>query len=195
LILTGAGMVTVTATQSGNRGYLAADPVSISFCVTPLPIISRIAEGSSVVTLQSSYKSGNHWYVDGAIIDGVTGRQYIVEEGGNYTVVVSVDGCVGGSEGYNVVLTSVETQEELATSLYPNPAVNYVNVELSSDNNYGISEISVINANGRTIMTKLPGSGSHMRKLEIDIADLHSGTYFLMIKTGDSLLRKRFSKR
>ena len=195
LILTGAGMVTVTATQSGNSGYLAADPVSISFCVTPLPIISRIAEGSSVVTLQSSYKSGNNWYVDGAIIDGVTGRQYIVEEGGNYTVVVSIDGCVGGSEGYDVVLTSVETQEEVATSLYPNPAVNYVNVELSSSNNNGISEISIVNANGRTIMTKLPGSRSHIRKLEIDISDFNSGTYFLMIKTGDSLLRKRFSKR
>jgi len=192
LIFTGAGMITITTSQSGNSKYLVADPVTISFCVNPLPTISATAEGLSMLTLQSNYETGNQWYLDETMIDGATEQQYIVKTSGNYSVIVIADGCIGGSEGYDAMLTSVEVLTELSTTLYPNPAQNYLNVELSGDE---ISEVYVVNSNGSIIMTKSAAPGLQKSNWGIDISDLQSGTYLLMIKTRDEVLWKRFSKR
>ncbi len=195
LILTGPGTVTITASQAGDNRYLPADRVTVTFCVNPLPLISLFEEGTSFLTLQSNYDTGNQWYVNDSHINGANEQQYIVSESGDYMVKVSIGGCTGVSDMFNAVLTHVETEVNKSISLFPNPVHQYLNIELSNINNTGISEVFVINSNGSTVMRKSMNQNSYMNTLIIDVSQLKPGIYYLLIKTGDEVIRKRFSKQ
>ena len=96
LTFTGAGSVTVTASQNGNADYTVAEPVSQTFCVNPdKPVVSVRNGGAAEVgaTLVSSSSTGNQWYKNGAIIAAATGSTFLTTETGTYTVKVTVDGC------------------------------------------------------------------------------------------------------
>jgi hypothetical protein len=53
---------------------------------------TTFASGGSV-TLNSSSATGNQWYLNGNPIGGATNSSYVANAGGNYTVVVTTNGC------------------------------------------------------------------------------------------------------
>jgi len=76
-------------------------------------------------------------------------------------------------------------------SLYPNPANNVLNVfheKLSKSN----SDIEIYNSLGQLVMhvENRSANGKH----SIDISELESGIYTLMIKDGVELISKKFTK-
>ncbi len=83
--------------------------------------------------------------------------------------------------------TSVKDLPEIALLVYPNPAVDVVNV--ASDEN--LSEIRLIDLNGRLIQ-KFNANGQ--RTVRISVSDLPSGMYLMQITTESGRLVREFVK-
>jgi len=76
----------------------ASSPTTVT--VNPTPPTPTITPGGPTtfcqggsVTLTSSSASGNQWYVDGSPIGGAMSQSYVATSSGNYTVVVTANGC------------------------------------------------------------------------------------------------------
>ncbi|WP_456440981.1 multicopper oxidase domain-containing protein [Psychroserpens sp.] len=89
---------------------------------------------------------------------------------------------------FTVVDSSLGTPEVLADSVrvYPNPSSDYVTVEISETNH--IQNISLFDVSGKKIRTFLDD------QIRLDISGLHSGLYFLKIKTDKGALVKKMVK-
>lgn len=74
--------------------------------------------------------------------------------------------------------------------VYPNPVNDFVNI--SNDNSFEIKKVEITDINGRTIKTIVLDIPS--QELNIDVADLSSGIYFLVINTAEGNAVKKFIK-
>jgi predicted extracellular nuclease len=91
-----SGSYTVTVTvgscsKTSDPIVVTANPTPATPTVTPGGPTTFCTGGS--VTLTSSSASGNQWYLNGNIINGQMGQQYVANASGNYTVVVTANGC------------------------------------------------------------------------------------------------------
>jgi hypothetical protein len=88
-----------------------------------------------------------------------------------------------------VGLTKVEN--EIDIKLFPNPAVNFVNVTLPANADLSNYSLSLLDANGRLIKSISQVFNS---QLVFDISTLNSGTYIVQINTGTSVHSRRLIK-
>jgi hypothetical protein len=96
-VATAAGSYTVTVTESG---CVSAPSSATVITITPAPATPTITPGGPTtfcdgdsVTLTSSAADSYQWYVDGGAIVNATDQAYIATTSGDYTVVVTVNGC------------------------------------------------------------------------------------------------------
>lgn len=95
------------------------------------------------------------------------------------------------SSGTKTVTTSTSTQEAKSFAVYPNPAVNNINVEIEEDT---INSVAIYNMNGQ-MLDQITYSKA-LSKVNVDVSRLIQGTYILKVNTGlgDSLT-KQFVKK
>ncbi|MBO7227147.1 MAG: T9SS type A sorting domain-containing protein, partial [Bacteroidales bacterium] len=74
---------------------------------------------------------------------------------------------------------------DVALSMYPNPATDYVMVS----SNYVINEIAVINALGQTVATY----SGNAENVQINTQDLAKGVYMISIKTAEGSAVKKLT--
>ena len=86
--------------------------------------------------------------------------------------------------------TKGEGIEELASafSIYPNP----VNDKLYIETEVEIEEVVVYDVYGRHQVIETP---SHQEVMTVEVSNLNSGVYFVMIKTNEGVVTKRFIKK
>ena len=78
--------------------------------------------------------------------------------------------------------------------VYPNPAVDVVNVQCTMDNEQlNETNMEVVDVYGKTIRTMV-GTNNNS-PMQINVADLSSGIYFLRITTDQGVVTKRFVKQ
>ncbi len=108
---------TYSATASGNytvvvttNGCASAASTAITVTVNPTPATPTIeADGPTTfctggsVLLTSSSASGNQWYLNGNPIGGETNQTYNATASGNYTVVVTTNGCASAASSATTV--------------------------------------------------------------------------------------------
>jgi type IX secretion system substrate protein/putative metal-binding protein len=186
LSITGAGTVTVTASQGGNEEFLPAEDVLQSFCVNPVPELSMTMEGGTV-TLTTNYSGAEYkWYFNDQTIKDTT-FEINVKEAGSFKVEVTIDGCTGMSNTLDVVLTG--THNELLIgwlSIYPNPASNmiYINTRNLPSGQYSIR---VVDVSGRTQINKqITVNGLYLQH-NIDVHSLIPGTYSVIVSSEDEV--------
>jgi presenilin-like A22 family membrane protease len=110
------------------------------------------------------------WYFNGVAMKGGNNYYINTNEPGNYSVTVTTDyGCVTES-GVYILIISVEEQENTLINLFPIPARELINVQLTTPAPWAITDIS-----GRTIMADLAASSV----FTINIESLPVGVYFL----------------
>ena len=95
---------------------------------------------------------------------------------GGYTAVYS-------SVDVNPTGSGFEEEMQAAFSIYPNPAVNTIQVSSPVNTN----ELNVINAIGQTVMTITNPKTTE----NIDVEALETGVYFVQIKKGDNTLTEK----
>ncbi len=187
LNLTGAGKVTVTATQPGNATYAAATPVSQEFCVNPLPVITKQSGTTTQYELVSNYASGNQWIKDGLDISEATGTIFQVLQSGLYRLRVTIDGCIGLSDNMDVTLTSIDSPiSSESLRLYPNPVTNvlYLNGDASRK-----IKVSIFDSSGKLVVL------SQLVDNQIDVSTLPIGHYTLKAEIDKEVKVLKFIKR
>ena len=108
---TGAFYLRITNTSSGCHNY--SDTANVVTMPRPAtPTISAggptdFCQGGSVV-LTSSASGGNQWKLNGADITGATNSNFTASAAGNYTVVVTSNGCTSAVSAItNVTVTAI----------------------------------------------------------------------------------------
>ena len=86
---------------------------------------------------------------------------------------------------------SVEERELKGVSVYPNPAADYVNVELSgTDGGY---DLRLYDLGGREVKFESVVKNSAIGTHKIDVSDLANGLYVLEVSQGDSVKKFKLS--
>lgn len=103
-----AGVYSVTVTTNGCPSLAGSTTVVVNATpatptVTPLSSTTLCPAGS--VILQSSSATGNQWYLNGNPILSATNQQYTATAAGDYTVVVTTNGCPSNASSAVTVTT------------------------------------------------------------------------------------------
>ena len=129
--------------------------------------------------LTSSSATGNQWYLNGVAIAGATGQIHVTTTNGNYTVVVTANGCASAASAVtNVTNTGIaDAMAGMSFEVYPNPATGSFNVKLNGYQKD--ANVVLYNLAGQQI-TKVQASADGQAK-NISLKGLAAGTYLLKV--------------
>jgi len=144
--------------------------------VTVGPLTAPVAtlNGNS---LQSSYSSGNQWYLNGTAITGATSSSYVPMSSGNYTVMATVNGCsttVSNTITYNIT-SLVELEREWMLRVLPNPVQSELFITHSGRDQL---QLQVYDLGGRTMLIQ-PAIAATCK---VDLSSYSAGSYIISLK-------------
>ncbi len=174
----------VTCVMTSNQSGVISSPATSNAIVTTvnaIPSTPTITQAGSQLTSSSS--TGNQWYLNGNIISGATSQTYHVLQTGNYTVVVTSNGCNSSASAIsNVDVTGINevNVESSIVSIYPNPnngqfTLTFTTVELMNYN------IQLHDANGKLVFENELKNFTGSYSKEVDVTKNGKGEYFLSI--------------
>ncbi len=88
---------------------------------------------------------------------------------------------------------SVESENPLKNAIFPNPANDYVYLELNSALVAASNEITIIDINGNKVMDLSLSLQTANGKIQIPTAMLSNGNYFLQVKTNENTFTEKFT--
>jgi hypothetical protein len=147
-----------------------------------------------VNTLQSSASSGNQWYFNGTLIPGATEQTYIADQSGDYTCIVTLNGCSSAvSNVINIIITGTGAMNVAGTiNVYPNPNdgqfVLLIEGSSAQETTY---DLFVVNSLGVKIfeLDELKVKGNFRKN--IDLRPAPKGIYTIILRNNDqNVLRK-----
>lgn len=172
-----AGNYTVRVTN--NQGYIS--PWSAPKVVTVLqnPPIPSITKNGNI--LRSSSNIGNQWYLNGNPISGATQQNYGVQQNGNYYVIVTnANNCSSQSNTFAFNSVGTANLEKVGvTSVFPNPANGFLNIQFSENRQEAQLEISDLSGRVHIHQNLFKISQNSIETLNIN--NLASGVYTLKI--------------
>jgi hypothetical protein len=183
-----AGPATVEASQAGNEEWFAADPVSVTFCVTPAKPVVTITGSIPSFTLTSSNPTGNQWFKDDVIISGATSVNLQVNADGRYAVSTTINTCTSKPSETVIITTALEDSTS-EIQLYPNPAEHTLFVDLGS--NTGAVTIQLINNIGQVVLNQLAEGNN----ATLDLQHLAVGFYVARIEIDNTVVFRRILRR
>jgi ligand-binding sensor domain-containing protein len=137
--------------------------------------------------LYSSSPFGNQWYFNGQIMFGDTNRTIVPLRTGYYTVkVISAPGCESEMSDPFYFISGVDDDFSLFR-IYPNPTNGIIKIDILQD--VQISSITIRDVYGVDLIT-IPSS-ELMTNQNIEIGELSSGTYFVVVRLADKEIVKR----
>lgn len=166
--------------NGANGCFSLSVPTIVTVNPNPLkPTITRVAD-----TLFSSSASGNQWILVGSgPVSGANQNRFVPTQSGNYTVQVTANGCTSpNADTINFFFTNVvEANNDWKTQLYPNPASDQLNLELTTNEALAL-DASILDARGRLFRRwEIEGVGSGRQQVKVQIEGLSDGIYFLRL--------------
>ena len=193
-----------TAIQSGNYTVkvingacnAASIPTAVTITTLSTPTISAqgnttFCQGGFVVLNASSGNgaSSYEWYKDGNIINGSVGNSYTAIQTGNYSVKIISGVCNSSSSNISVSVLNCAgiTENEISKiKIYPNPTSDELNIETP----FSEGNIVLINVLGKVVLT----SELSDNKTKLDIKELATGNYTLIIKNNQQTIETKIVK-
>jgi len=121
------------------------------------------------------------WTLDGTVLSNEL-SSLDVSENGNYTVTVS-DGTCTATESITVVGIGLLELENNAITLYPNPALDVLNI------NFEVAladlQLQVLNTMGAEVLSRRINRSEVGEEVTVHIADLPKGMYILKVYSND----------
>ncbi len=197
------GTVTITANQAGNEDFNPAEEVSASFevaapekeeqAITFNAIEDQFLEEGQI-TLSATTTSGLEVVYE--VVSGpasVTDNVVVFNDLGIVTIKATQPGddeflpATPVEQTFEVIaVTGLEGGVgAVAISVFPNPAQNYLNITVATDEKV---EVSLITLNGSSIMRL----DSH--EMQLDISHLERGMYFLRVVSADKTYTHKIFK-
>ena len=194
LAVTESGTYTLTAINGSNCAAYAA-PVDV--VVNPLPIVSLTISPEEICNKQNTATLSGGTPLGGVYSGtGVNNGIFTSPDAtGNVNITYTYtdnNGCSKQAVDVIKVLdcTSILEVESAGLSLYPNPANNYVVLEVSAGTEMG--QVQVLDATGRLVEVRMQAQ-SNSRVL-IHIQDLAAGSYQVVVRSNGTTKVKRFVK-
>ncbi len=155
----GSAVFALTITQTG--GVLISDDVSVSYqwidCATNTDIV------------------------------GETSQSYLPTIDGNYAVIVSVGTCIDTSECITISGIGFEEEKPMSLDIYPNPARDKININLS--NAGSDSGLSILDITGKVVF-KI----SKIKSKEIiDLSGFREGIYLIQVSTPQGIITRKIT--
>lgn len=143
--------------------------------------------------LTSNAASGNQWLLNGEEIAGATNQSLTAETSGEYSVRVSANGCSRLSSPVSVTVTVTAVNESADDMLrfYPNPAAQWIRVELQAPAS-GQVTYTIVNALGQRITQGTCNPALLTEGQDIDVSGLVSGVYYLHLRTPKTVYHRKF---
>jgi|GEM_PF-6251078 len=161
----------VTVTSQSISGCKIIKGVNVNG-IPPKPAIIRIGD-----TLFSSVQNGNQWFVNGIPITGGINNSYLVRLEGNYTVHVTVNGCISGfSNTYPFRFVPLTMNDDV--KVYPNPFKKFLTI--NNTNNRKLL-IELLNVLGQNLLTEVSSNSI----ISINVSHYPSAGYILSITDTD----------
>lgn len=126
-------------------------------------------------------------------ITGETSATFAPVVSGSYTVYVvdTVTGCVNNSSCINYTVSGLTNLESAGIKVYPNPATNVMNIELTDDNYNGVLELQVATVTGEIVMKE---QYTFQPVYGVNVSQLPAGFYTLTVKQQDKVASIQFTK-
>ena len=121
------------------------------------------------------------WLYNGVEVG--TGSTYTASQNGVYTVEVSNATC-DASDSFDIQYVSLEELEPVLISLYPNPVMDLLYIDLDAD--LFQIELQILNTMGAQILTKTIDQNSVGSAIQIQVGDLPKGMYMLRVNFNNS---------
>ena len=179
-----APTTTTTYTVTGTtNGCAASDEVSVQ--VTSLN--SELEQTNSILTALEDNATYSWFSCEGTLIAiNQTSPSYTFSESGSYFVEITKDGCMVKSDCAEVIILGIENKDVENVAIYPNPAVNKLNITLP--NSAQNVEASLYNFNGQLVVKN---KFRHTSNFTIEIPASAVGQYILHIKTNDFTVERK----
>ena len=176
---------TYTVTGTDGNGCVNTDQITLTVNTAPTPLVT-INGG----TLQTGTYATYQWYVNSTAIPGATSQTWNYTENGDYYVeVTNGNGCSGTSAITTVTDASFDEKDEVHISLYPNPTMNELYVDLGKEANE--VTIKILNSLGQQIYIEENVSG---QKFQFDLYEQATGVYYIEIMENTMKTTLRFVK-
>lgn len=147
---------------------IATEAAAISVKSLPTPFIAF--ESGKLFTLEGDYSY--QWFKNGVLFAISNINETRIQGAGVYTVLITdADGCTSLSEEYAFPTNKASNK----IKVYPNPASQFVNVELKR--NEGLRNVELRAANGLFIQSSL----SSGEMVQFNVSSLAKGVYLIMI--------------
>lgn len=172
-------------------GIKKVTPVTVQVNQLPSSIVN--IDGNNLVSDATGVTYEWRTCPNEAPITGETSATFAPAVSGSYTVYVvdTVTGCVNNSSCINYTVSGLTDLESAGIKVYPNPATNLLNIELTDDNYNGVLELQVATVTGQIVMeeqyTCQPVYG-------INVSELPAGFYTLTVKQQDKVASIQFTK-
>lgn len=173
---------TTTYTVTVYNGFGCSGTDNVVITVLPSPPTPVIIQNGNV--LISSADNMNQWYHNDTLISGATDTSYTCTENGSYYVIVTLNGCSATSNVIVFYLGLNEYLWENNFTIYPNPAVDAIEINVPEK-----CEIEILNIEGQVIK-RFAANGS----ASLDISYLPGGMYMLKANSDSHIAVRKFVK-
>lgn len=179
--------VNVRITDNNNcKGWSNA----LYMTVLPLPATPSIILGDSLTT--TAIAESYHWIFDDS--SAITLENTYPKMGdGTYSLRVFEGGCWSlWSEP--LIITGIEELGGLSIKLYPSPAKETINLRFENIDGTNQGDIYIFDMNGKQVKILLNTTFSDAQETQIDIGELSTGMYNIMIQSGEKQVTLPFIK-
>jgi hypothetical protein len=195
----GTNNITVTITSAATSGsikvyannYCGSGTLSPGFNLTvkPAPATPVITQHGD--TLSSSATTGNQWYLDGVEIAGATLQQYVAVYAGNYTVIVTLDGCSSQpSEAIFVQPVGIKNVIINGFNIFPNPSNGKFTIEAVTTLT-GDYTLEVYNTNGKLMLKEQTRISDATTRIPVDLGFVPNGVYQVVLRNATGTLTRK----
>jgi hypothetical protein len=145
-----------------------SERLEITVDVLPIPEALVIENGGTLIALPED--ATYQWiFCDGDAIEGAVSQEYLVESPGSYAVVSNVSGCSDTSACVDVLITSLESENDYRTlRIFPNPAKDQIFIDSQEIQSWLLFDLM-----GRAV-----GAGNSS---VLNRGDLPGGLYLLIV--------------
>ena len=180
----------IASNSNGSDTLLLPNYITVFPAPGPQSII-QIGDTLFALTGSSTYQ----WYYNGNQIPGATDYYVAADSSGNYNVVCTdTNGCEVEAAIFDVIAGISSAFGEKDVQLFPNPTGDHLYIQLSANAGNKITAITIYDALGGLVDTKIPVEVKNKTEIVIDTHDLSSGIYFVELTGLENKLRKKFVK-
>ena len=158
---------------------------TLAVTVNAKPVTPVVTVNGNI--LHANTSAGNQWYNGNVAIGGATGSDYTFTTVGDYTVIVTSNGCASDPSAASVVTGIDPVGINRSIKVYPNPVKNELIIE--SEGNTEKTEFVIVIMSGQLIYT-----GYLFEKVVIPTTGYSPGLYLIKLRSGKIIEFKKIVK-